>query len=466
MARRGPGRGDGSLGIVTVAAQTGLEQIVADGMREMRVPGVAVGLLHDGIEETFCFGVTSVENPLAVDSNTLFQIGSITKTFTATLLMQLVSQGRLDINAPIRSVLPDFQLQDEDVAGRATPRHVLTHTGGWVGDEFLDTGDGDNALQLYVKNMRRLPQIAPLGELFSYCNSGFSVGGRIVEVLTGKTFECAAYERLIEPLGMARSFLAPAEVMTYRFAVGHNSPFSDSEAITVLRPWPLARAANSAGGLSSTVVDMLKYARLHLGLLGNDVLDAHQRAAMQEPWGPGGDMADAIGAAWMLNGPADRRVVGHGGSTNGQQATLQLAPSRSFAVVVLTNGSRGGDLNGRIAAWALEKYVGISQPKPITYRISPEKLTEFVGHYDQVLNSIELDAADGGLVVQMRSKGGFPTKNSPPRPPTPPARFEFFAEDRILGLEPRYAGSRGDFLRGPDGRIHWLRLGGRIGARQ
>ena len=450
---------------VAILQEATLAEIASDSMRETHVPGVAVGLLHDGIEETFGFGVTSVENPLPVDPNTLFQVGSITKTFTATLLMQLVAEGRVAIDAPIHSVLPEFRLQDEDVAARATIRHLLTHSGGWVGDEFTDTGSGDDALARYVANLERVPQIAPLGELFSYCNSGFAVGGRIVEALTGGTFERAAQERLIEPLAMTHSFFTPTEVMTHRFSVGHESPFSDAEEASVLRPWPLPRAANAMGGLASTVVDMLRYARLHLGLLGSDVLGARQRQAMQEVWAPAGDMADGIGAAWMLRGPAEGRIVGHGGSTRGQQATLQLVPARSFAVVVLTNGSRGAEVHQRIARWALQQYVGLSEPSPATYTLGAEDLAEYAGRYEQVLSGVELVAVDGGLVAHITPKGGFPTKDTPPRPAPPPARFEFFAEDHILGLEPPYAGARAEFIRDPNRRITWLRLGGRLGAR-
>src|SRR5215471_3011175 len=170
---------------MTAMEQRTLEDLVQEAMQQTRVPGVAVGILHDGVEETHGFGVTSVDNPLQVDRDTLFQIGSITKTFTATILMQLARQGRVNLNGTVRSVLPDFHLEDEDAAAFLTARHLLTHTGGFLGDDFTDTGSGDEALARYVENMATLPQLAPAGELFSYCNSGFAVVGRMIEVLTG-----------------------------------------------------------------------------------------------------------------------------------------------------------------------------------------------------------------------------------------------------------------------------------------
>ncbi|MBV9545067.1 MAG: beta-lactamase family protein [Chloroflexi bacterium] len=452
---------------MTALEQRTVDDVVEDAMREAHVPGVAVGILHDGAEETHAFGVTSVENPLPVTADTLFQIGSITKTFTATLLMQLVSRGRIDLDAPVRSVLPDFSLQDQAAAATLTPRHLLTHTGGFVGDDFTDTGTGDDALARYVANMATLPQLAPLGELFSYCNSGFAVAGRMIEVRTGTTYERAAQTALLDPLEMTHSFLEPADVMTHRFAVGHFSPFSDTEEVGVLRPWRLARATAPVGGLASTVTDMLRYARLHLGLLGDDILDPPSREMMQSVWAPAGNFAEAVGGAWMLRGPAERRVVSHGGSTLGQQAALHLVPSRGVAAVVLTNGSRGALVAERIVHWALEHYAGISEPDPTTHPLGSAELDQYVGRYEQPLTSIDLRASqEGGLIIQATPKGGFPTRDSPPPPTPPPARFAFWTEDRILGLDPPYRGARAEFLRGPDGSLKWLRIGGRLSARQ
>src|SRR5947209_15143377 len=98
---------------------------VQEAMEETQTPGVAIGLVQDGEEQVAGFGVTSVENPLDVTPDTLFQIGSITKTFTATAAMRLVERGELDLDAPIRTYLPELKLADEDVAARVTARHLL-----------------------------------------------------------------------------------------------------------------------------------------------------------------------------------------------------------------------------------------------------------------------------------------------------------------------------------------------------
>src|SRR5207244_1574033 len=112
--------------------------------------------------------VTNLEHPLPVDADTLFQIASITKTMTATVIMRLVERGVLDLDAPVRRYLPEFKLRDDDVAKRATLRHLVTHTGGWLGDCFADFGKGDDALALYVAAMAELEQLTPLGEIWHY----------------------------------------------------------------------------------------------------------------------------------------------------------------------------------------------------------------------------------------------------------------------------------------------------------
>ena len=141
-------------------------------MKRLHVPGVAIGIYYKGKEWTAGFGVTSLEHPLPITSDTLFQTGSISKTFTGTLLMMLAEQGKVDLDAPVRKYLKDFKLQNESVARKVTIRHLLTHTGGWVGDYFNNFGDGDDSLAKMVMDIAKLPQVQPLGKIWSYNNAG------------------------------------------------------------------------------------------------------------------------------------------------------------------------------------------------------------------------------------------------------------------------------------------------------
>jgi CubicO group peptidase (beta-lactamase class C family) len=239
-----------------------LGEYIVGRMQEYHVPGVAAAVLRDGQEYTAGFGITNVEAPVPVDANTLFQIGSITKTFTATVALRLMEAGKLDLDAPIRKYLPDLKLRDEAAAAGATLRHLFSHTGGWLGDYFDDTGSGDDALTKIVANMAELPQFTPLGETFSYNNAGFYLAGHVIETITGKSYEANVKELVFDPLGMDNSFFYANDAISRRVAVGHS--VHDGKPV-VARPWALARAAHAAGGIASTVTDMLKYARFQLG---------------------------------------------------------------------------------------------------------------------------------------------------------------------------------------------------------
>ena len=356
-------------------------------------------------------------------------------------------------------------------------RHLVTHTGGWVGDDFNDTGTGDDALARYVAGLADLPQLAPLGALWSYCNSGFAVAGRIIEVVCDQPYEVAARELVLEPLGMRHSYFFPTEVMTHRFVVGHTSPFDADGTLRVARPWPLARSASSMGGLVSCVPDLLRYARFLLSMGKGDadlqVLAPDTVRLMHVAARAAGNYAESVGVAWMLRSLEGARVVEHSGGTWGQQTTLKLVPEHDYAQVILTNASRGGELHGWLSALLLEEHLGLHTTLPEPIALPPERLAEYAGHYNGWADSIDVtiaaaDAADQGaavLVVQVHSKGGFPTRGSPPGPPAPPARFGVWSPDHLIGLEPPYRGARAEFLRNPTGDITHLRIGGRIAAR-
>ncbi len=119
-----------------------LHERITEAMERLHVPGVAVGIIYNGAEYVAAFGVTNVDYPAPVVEDTLFQIGSTTKTLTATVALHLVDMGKLDLDAPVRAYLPDLRLADEATAASVTTRQLLTHTAGWSGDHFLDTGRG------------------------------------------------------------------------------------------------------------------------------------------------------------------------------------------------------------------------------------------------------------------------------------------------------------------------------------
>ena len=424
--------------------------------KRQQTPGVAVGLLHEGEEHVAGFGVTSVENPLDVNPDTLFQIGSITKTFTGTTAMRLVERGELDLDAPVRTYLPELKLSDEDVAARVTMRHLLTHTGGWIGDHFDDLGSGDDALARICASMSSLPQLTPLGEVWSYNNAGFYLAGRVIEVLSGKPYEDAMQELVLDPLGLEQTFFSLDEVMTRRFAVGHNR--NDDGPPAVARPWGIGRAHYPAGGIASTVRDLLRYARFHLGD-GEGVLKRSTLDEMQTSQFEVGSIFEHVGITWAISERSGVRTVGHSGGTNGQIALFFFAPEHEFACAVLTNHQRGGEVADAARAAALHAIGGKESPREAI----DVDAADYLGNYTSPLFDVELKQEKDRLVLAMTGKGGFPKKDSPPMPSPPPVTVAFYAPDRVFITEG--PSGEAEFLRAPDGTIAWFRVGGRIMSR-
>jgi CubicO group peptidase (beta-lactamase class C family) len=442
-----------------------LRDFIEERMAHYHVPGVAVGVYHDGTQQVGGLGVTNVDHPLAVDEHTLYQIGSITKTFVGTTAMRLVEQGKLDLDAPIRTYLPDLKLADAKATERATMKHLLTHTGGWVGDYFDDLGAGDDALAKMMVAMADVPQVAPLDTLWSYNNAGFYLAGRVIEVLTGQPFEAAVQSLVLNPLGMQHTYFFARNIVTERFAVGHTVK---NGTPTVARPWELPRAANPAGGLLSDVLDLLIYARFHMGngtaQDGARVLSPESLAFMQSPLYSKGS-AGEMGLTWMLEDVGGVRTVRHGGGTVGQQTTFVMVPSRNFALTVLTNADRGSELHGEATDWILRQYLDIENPEPAALDATAEQLAPYAGRYTAAGSDLELTVSGNGFMLQRIPKGGFPNKEITAPEPPPPSRAALYGENLLIGLDEPMKGTRGEFLRGPDGAITWLRLGSRAHRR-
>jgi CubicO group peptidase (beta-lactamase class C family) len=435
-----------------------LDALVRDAMSSYHVPGVAVGIWHEGREELGGWGVTSVDHPLPVDADTLFQIASVTKTITATVIMRLVEQGKISLDAPVRTYIPSFALRDADAADRATVKHLVTHTGGWLGDCFADFGNGSDSLQRYVDAMVELEQLTPLGEVWHYSNSSFTVLGRIIEVVTGTSYEEATRELLFKPLGMAHSFFSAGEAIVHRVAVGHQVR---DEWPRVVTPWAFPRATTPVGGVVSTVRDLIAYARFHLGdgtsrdgarLLTRATLDL-----MRTPQAKA-DLDRSVGIAWFIrNGKL--KLQYHGGAAIGQQGVLMLAPDRSSAIAVQTNSARGALAHGAITKWWQKEYLGFEAPAPVYVDLDAARYQELAGRYTAELSDAELELSDTGLLYKTFSHNKL--KNDPPPQDPPPSRVAFTSPEQFTLLDGPLKDTRGEFL-SEGTKVRWMRVGGRV----
>ncbi|HJP66469.1 MAG TPA: serine hydrolase domain-containing protein [Actinomycetota bacterium] len=446
-----------------------LQEVVAEAAEEYRVPGVAVGIVHDGEERYVYHGVTSVEHPLPVDEHTLFQFGSTGKTYTATAMMRLVERDRIDLDAPVRTYIPHFRVKDEDVSAKVTVFQLLNHTAGWDGDFFKDTGPGDDAIAKFVEAMADLAQATPLGGPASYNNAAFSVAGHVIERVTGMTYDRAIKELVLEPLGLSETFADINDVITRGFAVGHE--LRDDEVV-VTRPWALPRSGSPAGSLVSSVPDQIRYARFHLGdgtaEDGTRILSEDTIRRMQQPtveMNNGGH----VGISWMIRELDGATVVAHGGTSLGQQAGFEMVPERGFAVAVLTNGSHAIPLIDAVNAWAFESYLGLVEPEPEPIEVEPGALQEFAGRYlrPEVRADVAVEGNRLRVAVDFTEQGREEVLKELGTLPALPAPFlvALIGPDEYLTLDGEYKGMRGKFLRGTDGKITSIDLGGRLAER-
>ena len=433
------------------------KKIVSE-MKRLEVPGVAIGIYHKGKEFTEGFGVTSVEHPLPVTADTLFQTGSISKTFTGTLMMMLVEQGKVDLDAPVRKYIKDFRVQDESVSKKATVRDLLTHMGGWVGDYFNEFGNGDDALDRMVKDIATLPQVQPLGTIWSYNNTGFNVAARIIEVVTKKPYEQAAQEMIFDPLGLDMTFFYPSDILfTHRFVVGHQKVKGKVE---VARPWAIGRAGNGVGGVVSTVRDLLKYARFHMSNGKKNLISGKSLRAMRAPQtdaGPRGMM----GITWFIRDADKFKVYAHGGGTKGQQSYFFYIPDKDFASAILTNSEDGGIITAGMFGLVLDTYFNIIDKSPEAIDVPAAELKEYVGRYKIGTECFDIKVKAKYLMHHHIPLGGFPTPDTPPGPAMPPVRLQFYEKDKVIGLDEPYNGTLGDILRNKQGCVEYFRIGGR-----
>jgi CubicO group peptidase (beta-lactamase class C family) len=385
------------------------------------VVGATLGIWADGQETLAAHGVLSTATGVDVTTDSVFQIGSITKVWTASMIMQLAGEGRLSVDTAVADVLPGVRVGEADVGAEVTVRHLLTHTSGIDGDLFTDTGRGDDCVARYVGALAQAAQTHPVGAAYSYCNSGFVLLGRIIEVLDDRVWDDSLRARLIEPLGLTQTVTLPEEAIMHRAAVGHRERPRDDEPVPA---WVLARSLGPAGLITSSVHDVLAFARMHLdgGVAdgGSRVLAEDAAAAMREPQfpipGAGGD-GGHIGLGWRLqdwNGP----VFGHDGNTEGQSAYLRVDPEHRVAACLLTNASNGDPLYERLFAEVFGEYSGLrlpASPAPLAAATDGTggadlagaglDLARHAGRYERTSRRFDVAVRDGHLQAVIATTG-------------------------------------------------------------
>jgi CubicO group peptidase (beta-lactamase class C family) len=183
-----------------------LQQRLRAGLKKHNVPGATLAVMKNGkLTANVAAGVVNLDTGVKVTTDSVFQIGSITKPITATLIMQLIDEGQLSLEDPVVKHLPEFRVARADVSSSVTIRQLLCHVSGIDGDFFEDTGNGTDGTERLIERARMLPSLFDPGAMMSYCNFGFAVLGRIIEVKRRKSWDDALKDHLYDPLGMTHA---------------------------------------------------------------------------------------------------------------------------------------------------------------------------------------------------------------------------------------------------------------------
>jgi CubicO group peptidase (beta-lactamase class C family) len=385
--------------------------------KEAGVPGASLGILRlgaNGEPDEFVAAATGVLNAntgrnVTVDS--LFQIGSISKVWTATVIMMLVEEGKISLDQPIKDIIPGFKLSTDDLTNGVTVRNLLDHTSGLDGDVFIDTGRGDDCLEKYMTVLADAVQIFPVGATWSYCNSGFSILGRVIEVVEGKVWDAVMKERLFGPLGLTHTNTLPEEAILFDTAVGH---LKGGDEPVVTPQWILQRNAGPAGLINARVFDLCTFARLHL--TRGQAPDGKQLLKPETADEMSAKQADCpeiylLGDSWGLgiirsdwNGA---RVYGHGGNTLGQAAFLHWYPDAGLAVGLLTNESSSHALFQNLYGEIFEALAGVKIQEPLAPPEEPPALdiTPWLGTYERASVVINLVEGEKGPEFRAQQRG-------------------------------------------------------------
>lgn len=370
-----------SVTSVRVAAQAPAERyrnelqpLIEDFVHRQQIPGFAIGVIQDDrLVYAHGFGVKNlVHNHDPVTPRSLFHMASITKTFVATSIMQLVEAGRINLDTPVVQYLPYFRVAD-DRYQTITVRQMVTHTSGMpdVGDNEWDKPQyDDGALERYVRSLSNQKLIFAPGTDFRYSNMAFEVLGDLIAKVSGESFDDYVQHHILTPLKMRDSTLLIKKTDPKLMTWGHER---DKDGhVFPSKVYPYNRMHSPSSDLHSNIEDMARWALANLNhgeLDGRRILNEQTYDIMWKPAHKLSD-SDGVGISWFLGEYRGQATVSHGGGDTGYATFLVLLPEKKIAVVFMANCDWAGKGRGQIAHAALDVALGL-KPQPIAVTPSP-----------------------------------------------------------------------------------------------
>ncbi len=387
---------------------------LAESLASHRIPGAGISVFHEGDTADFYAGLGNVSAGTRVSEETLFQVGSVTKIFTATLLLRLVEQGIVDLDAPVSHYLPELKIGHAPPPDAMTVRTLLDYSSGVEGQYFADFGSDADSLKRYVDACSDLRMIHAPGEVRAYNSTSYCLAGRLIELVTGRYFDDALAELLLRPVGISDYSFYEDDIPGPKLAVGHHW-CTRRRRLVVDDQLRLPRAMSPAGAsLSLSSRDLLAFALLHLdnGRLadGERYLSETLTEAMRTPRRtvPPNDSELLIG--WAGIATTGGRMTIASGRTIGQNAFVLIIPEQRFAMSITANTATGGEqLFLSSGLDIVEKTTGATVDLPRT-DAAPETASEppdpapYVGAYTNP-NELRVFVRSGRLFAESTEAG-------------------------------------------------------------
>jgi CubicO group peptidase (beta-lactamase class C family) len=310
-----------------------IDGYVRKQMARHRIPGLALAITKgDQVTHVRGFGTAGGQRP--VTAETPFYIGSVSKSFTALAVMQLVEAGEIELDAPVRRYIPWFTVADEAASQAITVRHLLHQTSGLSDAGFRRrTLPADATLEETVRDLRRAELTAPVGTTYQYFNLNYNVLGLIIEEVSGQSYGAYLKEHILAPLGMESTFLSQEAAEQADLAQGHNVVLG----FPVAREQPYLAYDLPAGMIIASAADMARYAiaQTNDGCLGEAcILSAEGIETLHTP---PADVDSPYAMGWEVHEDEGLRRVSHNGAVRTFFSSITLLPEEGYGVVLLVN---------------------------------------------------------------------------------------------------------------------------------
>jgi CubicO group peptidase (beta-lactamase class C family) len=367
----------------------GADAFIDAQLKEWKVPGLAIAVVQDGkVILSKGYGFRDVEKQLPVTPKTLFAIGSVTKSFTVSVLGALAEEGKLEWDKPVREYLPAFRLSDPVATEHMTPLDLVTHRSGLPRHDLLWYGSSFTRREMFDR-LRYLEPSKDFRELYQYNNLMFMTAGILASEIAHAKWEDLVRKRIFEPLGMTSSNFS---VRDSQKADDFAQPYEEIKEKIEKVPFRNIDEIGPAGAINSNVEDMIRYVQMHLekGKYGekgekkiiSEATAARMQTAQMVVLGPEQPYTEVVNVGYGMGlgvgAYRGHKLVSHGGGIDGFTSSLSFMPNDKIAMMILTN--RGGTpLPSVVSRYVYDRLLGldvIDWPKRIKEQQDKQKKAE------------------------------------------------------------------------------------------